>query len=72
MDRHREEMREVIMTYLKDRTSRDERKDIVKEALTEWLDKKASELGWLSFRTVVLVIFAGCVYLWLVYNGWHK
>lgn len=72
MDKHREEMRDIVMTYLQDRTSRDERKDIIKEALSEWIDKKFSELGWWSFKGIIALIFAGAIYLWLTTNGWHR
>lgn len=47
-------------------------KQAVKEALTEWLDDKFITLGKWSLGGILAAAFAGCVYLWLLSQGWHK
>lgn len=73
MDSHRAVVREIVISYLREKTTRDERKEILKEALNEWLDKKAADLGWMSFRMIVYVILVGVAYLWMMNSsGWIK
>lgn len=73
MDKHRELVREIVIGYLRDRTTRDERKEIIKESLNEWMDKKAADLGWMSFRMIVYALLAGVAYIWLMNgSGWVK
>lgn len=73
MDSHRAVVREIVISYLREKTTRDERKEILKEALNEWLDKKAADLGWMSFRMIVYVILVGVAYLWMMKSsGWIK
>lgn len=47
-------------------------KDIVKEALKEWLDEKFSTFGKWSMTGLGAMAVAGITYLWLTSNGWHK
>lgn len=71
-DEYRAVIREATIEYLRDKTTRAERKEIIKEALTEWIQVKAADLGWLSFRMAIYAIFAGIIYMYLTMNGWHK
>lgn len=72
-DEMAEVRRQVIFEYLRDKATREERKEILKEAWTEWLDKKATELGWLSFRMIFYAVVGYLLYGYLTANGWvHK
>lgn len=64
--------RQAMMDYLRDKATREERKEILKEAWTEWLDKKAADLGWLSFRFLFYAFAGYLLYIYAVSNGWHK
>ena len=54
--------------------SRTERKAIIKEAITEWMDQKFMELGIWTFRGIMAMGFGILVYMVLTTNGWvqHK
>ena len=52
--------------------SREERKAIVKEAITEWMDGKFLELGIWTFRGIFALAFGVLMYLVLITNGWVK
>lgn len=69
MDDHRDLVRATVIEYLRDKTTRDERKEIIKESLNEWLDKKAADLGWMSFRMLIYALLAAVAYLWLMNFG---
>ena len=45
-------------------------KEIVKEAIKEWLNEKAAEFGWFSLKTIGYVVIAGIGYAWLITHGW--
>ncbi|CAB4187543.1 hypothetical protein UFOVP1155_35 [uncultured Caudovirales phage] len=47
-------------------------KDAIKEALHEWLDEKYSMFGKWSFHGILAMLLVGCVYLFMISNGWHK
>jgi hypothetical protein len=47
-------------------------KDIVKEALQEWLDKKFAAFGKWSATSMLAAAFVGLVYLWLRGHGWQQ
>lgn len=47
-------------------------KEVVKEALEEWLDKKFAQFGKWTLGGLCALAFAGCVYLALAGQGWHK
>ena len=47
-------------------------KEAIKEALSEWLDKQWAEFGKWTFKGLLLMAFAGCVYLGLISQGYHK
>ena len=45
-------------------------KDAVKEALTEWLDKKFEQVGKFTVNGVLAMALAALVYFILVHQGW--
>lgn len=48
----------------------DQLKEIIKEALKEWLDEKFSTFGRWSFYTVGGIVLAALFYFVMVINGW--
>ena len=52
--------------------SKDEIKQAFKEALKEWLDERAGDLGWLSLKTIGVAILGALFYWILTMEGWHK
>jgi hypothetical protein len=51
---------------------REEQKDIIKQAIKEWLDEKAAEFGYFALKTVAVAAFSGLIYLALIGQGWKK
>lgn len=47
-------------------------KEVIKEALQEWLDKQFAAFGKWTAMGLLALAFAGCVYLGLIGQGWHK
>ena len=47
-------------------------KEVVKEAIEEWLDKQFMRFGKWSFAAVVSAICAWMFYAWLSAQGFHK
>lgn len=47
-------------------------KEIVKEALKEWLDERFTEFGRLSFKALAAAIFGALVYFVLKMSGWQR
>lgn len=72
MDAHHKMMQEALIEYLTTKTGRDERKEIVKEAITEWLDDKYINLGKWTLGGLMAGAVALLGYLILWSNGWHK
>lgn len=52
--------------------TREERKEIVKEALKEWLDEKMSAFGRWSLMTLGALLVAGLGYFILWTHGWSR
>lgn len=52
--------------------SKDEMKDMTKEALKEWLDEKFTTFGRWTFRAVSAAAFAAVIYFILKSQGWVK
>lgn len=50
----------------------EEQKAIVKEALTEWLDKQFATFGKWSLGGIASIALAVLLYLWLSQHGWHQ
>lgn len=47
-------------------------KEIVKEALQEWLDKQFAAFGKWTLAGLISTALAGAVYLWFAAHGWAK
>jgi hypothetical protein len=45
-------------------------KQIVKEAIKEWLNEKVTQFGWFSIRTLFYVFVGGLGYAYLSTHGW--
>ncbi len=50
----------------------DATKEAVKEAIREWLDEKYASFGKWSLHGLLAMLLAGCVYLFMISQGWHK
>ena len=51
---------------------KEESKQVVKEALKEWLDGKFADLGKWSMGALAAATLAALAYFILASNGWHK
>ena len=71
-DDYRRNVREAMIEYLKDHTTQQERKDLFKSALSEWLRERFAEFGWFSFKTLAVVAFGAAMYMWLIMGGFRK
>lgn len=71
-DEYRHISKQAIIEYLRDHTSVEERKEVFKAALSEWLKERFAEFGWFSFKSLAVVAFTVVMYMWLYINGWHK
>lgn len=47
-------------------------KDVVKEALKEWLDEKYLRFGKWSFHGILAMLLAVVVYFFMISSGWHR
>jgi hypothetical protein len=45
-------------------------KDVVKEALKEWLSERMAEFGWWTLKGIGYLIFGGFMYVWFATHGW--
>ena len=50
----------------------EKQKEIVKEALKEWLDEKFASMGRWTAGAFGAALFVGLVYLVLSMHGWHR
>jgi hypothetical protein len=50
----------------------DEQREVMKEAIEEWLDKQFAKFGKWSLSTIALAALAWMFYGWLNVQGWHK
>jgi len=55
-----------------DDLSSDREKEIMKEAIEEWLDKQFAKFGKWSMTGIFLAMMAWGFYGWLNFQGWHK
>jgi len=46
-------------------------KEVVKEAIKEWLNEKVAEFGWFSLKTIGYALVALIGYLWLSTHGFQ-
>lgn len=49
----------------------DEQKEIVKQALKEWLDEKLAQFGWFTIKALMAIFITVTLGLWL-YMQAHK
>jgi hypothetical protein len=47
-------------------------KEVLKEALKEWLDEKFAAFGRWSFTTIAILGLSALAYFILTINGWHR
>lgn len=52
--------------------NQNEQKEVVKQAIREWMDDAFAEFGKWTLKGILVLAFAGCVYLALKGQGWHK
>jgi hypothetical protein len=50
----------------------DETKEVVKEAIKEWLDEQVKSVGWFAIKTIIGLAIIGVVYLCLIGTGHFK
>lgn len=72
MDAKHEIYKQALIEYLTTKAGREERKDIVKEAIGEWLDDKFKMVGKWSVSGILAASLAAIAYFVLTTNGWHK
>ena len=60
------------MKHDDERFTREMSKDIIKEALKEWLDEKFVTFGKWSAGGLAAIAIVAIVYIWLLSNGYHK
>lgn len=53
-------------------TDKEAQKEIVKEALKEWLDEQWAAFGKWTARGLAAVAFSALAYWWLTTYGWHR
>jgi hypothetical protein len=51
---------------------KDAAKEVVKEALKEWLDEKYADFGKWTMAGLAATVIAGGTYLFLLSSGWHR
>lgn len=49
-----------------------EQKDIIKQALKEWLNEQFAAFGKWTITGLFAAAFCGLVAVWLMGQGWHK
>ena len=72
MDAKHEIYKEALIEYLTTKAGRKERKEIVKEAINEWLEDKFTQVGRWTVAGLMAAVVALIGYLVLWSNGWHK
>lgn len=50
----------------------EQEKELLKQAIDEWLDKQAARFGKLSLRIILTGLALAGFYAWLKFNGWNK
>jgi hypothetical protein len=73
---HEDERHEIykaaLIDYLTTKTGRQERKDIVKEAINEWLNDKYRDVGKWTMHGILAATLAALAYAYLLELGWRK
>jgi len=52
--------------------TKSEQKQIVKEAIKEWLNETWAEFGKWSARSIAAIVISVVAYLWLSQHGWRR
>lgn len=47
-------------------------KEVVKEAIKEWMDDQMKAVGWWTFKGLMSLAFGGACYLAAIKLGWTK
>ena len=71
-DERHEIYKAALIEYLTTKAGRTERKDIVKEAISEWLDDKFLDVGIWTMRGIAAAMLAALAYAYLTELGWHR
>lgn len=50
---------------------REDAKEVIKEALKEWLEEKYAEVGKWTIRGIFAALTAAILYVASLYNGWY-
>lgn len=50
----------------------EEQKNVIKQALKEWLNEQFAAFGKWSLFGILSMAFSALVYIWLLEHGWHK
>lgn len=50
--------------------SEQDQKELYKQAIKEWMDEKAADVGWWFIRTILTGGVAMIVYYWVVVRGY--
>jgi hypothetical protein len=51
---------------------REAQKQVLREAIREWMDDAFAEFGKWTFKGILVLAFAGCVYMAMKGQGWSK
>lgn len=55
-----------------DKMTPDQEKEIMKEAIEEWLDKQFAKFGKWTLGLMAMACLAWAFFGWLNFQGWHK
>ncbi len=72
MDEKHEIYKSALIEYLTTKTGRQERKDIVKEAINEWLNDKYRDVGKWTLHGIIAATLAALAYAYLMEMGWKR
>lgn len=55
-----------------DKLTPEDEKEILKQAIEEWLDKQFAKFGKWSLTAIITAGLVWLFYGWLSFQGWHK
>ena len=65
----KDDVKEAVKAYLVSRESKDERKEVFKQAITEYLNAQFAEVGKWSLRGLLVMLVVGILYLFAKAKG---
>ena len=65
----KDDVKEAVKAYLVSLESKDERKDVFKQAITEYLNTQFAEVGKWSLRGLLVMLVVGILYLFAKAKG---